>query len=123
MDRRFNVLIACVAAALCGHAAAANRCTDAKGRVTYQDAACSMDADTNAKVDTSEAFSTRPAPSTAPRASVQAAPSASARSGTPGEYATYRGAWRGPLQFELSINGVREGDAHAIAPVVLELRS
>jgi len=59
---RRRVLVAFVLASLCGYAAAANRCTDAKGRVTYQDAPCSKDADGNAKVDTSEGFSTRPLP-------------------------------------------------------------
>ena len=41
---------------------------------------------------------------------------------SPGDYATYRGAWRGPLQFELSLNGARDGDAHAMASMVIELR-
>ena len=116
---RTGVVLAFAAAWLCGSAEAANRCTDAKGKVTYQDAACSKDADTGAKVDTSEGFSTRPAPGAKPRPErVQVTPSPASS----GEYATYRGAWRGPLQFELNVNGARDGDAHAMAPVVIELR-
>ena len=30
--------------------------------------------------------------------------------------------WRGPLQFELSPNGARDGDAHAMTPMVVEPR-
>ena len=114
---------ACVATAwLSGSAEAANRCTDAKGKVTYQDAAC-KEADGNSKVDTSEAFSTRPRSGPQPRS--EQAQVSRPPTGTPtssGDYATYRGAWRGPLQFELSLNGVRDGDAHAVAPMVIELR-
>ena len=115
-------LLVVAAAALCGHAAAANRCTDAKGKVTYQDAACRSEAEITSKVDTSEAFSTRP--STAPKAAARPAERVSPGQlpGSPGDYATYRGAWRGPLQLELSLNGVRDGEAHAMAPVVIELR-
>jgi len=115
------VMVTFALASLCGHAAAANRCTDAKGRVTYQDAACGKEADGNAKVDTSEGFSTRLSPGLKARPAPERAPS-SQLTGSPGDYTTYRGAWRGPLQFELNINGVRDGDAHAMAPVVIELR-
>ena len=116
-----NLALAIVLASVCSQAAAANRCTDAKGRVTYQDAACSKEADGNAKVDTSEGFSTRPsqgpkARPTAERALLIQQP------GSSGDYTTYRGAWRGPLQFELNLNGVRDGDAHAMTPMVIELR-
>lgn len=116
------LLSAALAVAFCGQAAAANRCTDPKGRVTYQDAACGKEAEGNATVNTAEAFSTRPAlasksrPPAPQNASMPAAPAAG------GDYATYRGAWRGPLQFELSLNGARDGDAHAMAPMVVEIR-
>jgi len=116
-----NLALAFVLASVCSYAAAANRCTDAKGRVTYQDAACSKEADGNAKVDTSEGFSTRPSPGLKAQPAPERAPS-SQLTGSPGDYTTYRGAWRGPLQFELNLNGVRDGDAHAMAPVVVELR-
>ena len=43
-------------------------------------------------------------------------------SGGSGDYATFRGSWRGPMQFELSLNGARDGDAHAMAPMVVEIR-
>ncbi len=89
--------------------------------MTYQDAACSKDAESNSKVDTSEGFSTRP--SSASKARVPAERAISSQpSGSAGDYATYRGAWRGPSQFELNLNGVRDGDAHAMAPMVIELR-
>ena len=106
-------------ASTCSAVVAANRCTDAKGKVTYQDAACSKDAEGNSKVDTSEGFSTRPTSGAKPRfESAQLSPSPASS----GDYSTYRGAWRGPLQFELSLNGLRDGDAHAMAPMVIELR-
>ena len=114
-------MVACVLASLCGYAAAANRCTDAKGRVTYQDAACSKEADGTVKVDTSEGFSTRPGSPTKPRPPAESRPT-NAPPGSPGDYATYRGAWRGPLQFELNLNGLRDGDAHAMSSMVIELR-
>lgn len=116
-----RLLLVVATTALCDHAGAANRCTDAKGRVTYQDAACSKEAEGNTKVDTSEGFSTRPLPSSKARPIAEHAPSTQP-SGSPGDYATYRGAWRGPLQFELSLNGARDGDAHAMAPMVIEIR-
>ena len=116
-----NLVLASALASLCGLATAANRCTDAKGRITYQDAACSKEAEGNAKVDTSEGLSTRPAPASKARPTPERAPSTQP-TGSPGDYATYRGAWRGPLQFELNLNGVRDGDAHAMAPMVIELR-
>lgn len=116
-----SLLLAFALASLCGHAAAANRCTDAKGRVTYQDAACSKEAEGNARVDTSEGFSIRPPSGSKARPAPENAPSGHP-TGSPGDYTTYRGAWRGPLQFELNLNGVRDGDAHAMAPMVIELR-
>ena len=117
-----SLVLACALASLCDHAAATNRCTDAKGKVTYQDAPCSKEAEGSSKVDTSEGFSTRPSPgSKAARPPAERAPSGQPTGGA-GDYATYRGAWRGPLQFELNLNGVRDGDAHAMAPLVIELR-
>ena len=89
--------------------------------MTYQDAACSKEAEGNAMVDTSEGFSTWPLPGSKARPTVERVPS-SQLNGSPGDYTTYRGAWRGPLQFELNLNGVRDGDAHAMAPMVIELR-
>lgn|GEM_PF-2338414 len=72
-------------------------------------------------METSEGFSTRPLPGSKARPTVERAPP-SQPTGSPGDYATYRGAWRGPLQFQLSLNGVPDGDAHAMAPMVIELR-
>jgi hypothetical protein len=45
--------------ALPGAAHAVNRCTDANGKITFQDAACDSSASTRA-VDTSDAFNTKP---------------------------------------------------------------
>ncbi len=116
-----GALLALVLAAFGGDATAANRCTDAKGRVTYQDAACSKDAETGSRVDTSESFSSRPLSDAHPRVADQPA-SLPPSPASAGDYMTYRGAWRGPLQFEVSLNGVRDGDAHTISPMVLEVR-
>ena len=116
-----NLAFALVLASLCGHVAAANRCTDPKGKVTYQDVACSKDVESNTKVDTSDGFSTRPSPGSKASLPAESAPANQPTQG-PGDYTTYRGAWRGPLQFELSLNGARDGDAHAMAPMVIELR-
>jgi hypothetical protein len=115
-------ILALMLLALSGHPEAANRCIDSKGRVTYQDAACSKDAESGSRVDTSEAFSNRPVSGTRPAVAAKPAPSVSASSEGPGDYTTYRGAWRGPLQFELSLNGLRDGDAHTMTPIVLEVR-
>jgi hypothetical protein len=52
-----------VVSALCLSSApclAVNRCTDAKGKVTYQDTACEQGAARSPEIDTSEAFSTKP---------------------------------------------------------------
>ena len=89
--------------------------------MTYQDAACSKESDGTAKVDTSEGFSTRPGSPTKPRPPAELRPT-NALPSSSGDYASYRGAWRGPLQFEFNLNGVRDGDAHAMAPMVIELR-
>ena len=43
--------------------------------------------------------------------------------GDAASYSTYRGAWRGPLQFELSVNGIRDASAHAISRVVMEIHT
>lgn len=101
-------------------ALSANRCVDAQGKVTYQDAACASGASAGA-IDTTDAFTTRPKAITTPRL---AAASAAALDGVRGssDYATYRGAWRGPSQFELSSNGVRDQEAHYLTPLVLEIR-
>lgn len=95
-------------------ALAANRCTDAKGKVTYQDTACEPSANAN-PVDTTDARNNRPlqAPPVAPVDPV----------GSRGEaYASAKGSWRGPAQFQLTKAGVRDSDAHSISPIVLELR-
>lgn len=91
--------------------------------MTYQDAACSKDVESDSRVDTSEAFSNRPVSGTHPRVGAEQRASTSPSAGSPGDYTTYRGAWRSPLQFELSLNGVRDGDVPTISPVVLEVRA
>ena len=117
---RARLWLAFVLGSLCGPVAAAHRCIDVKGKVTYQDVAC-KDVDSNSKVDTTEAFGTRPTSANTPRASARGTPPGPSKTPS-GEYATYRGAWRGPLQLELSLNGVRDGGAHAMTPMVIELR-
>jgi hypothetical protein len=98
-------------------AAAANKCVDAKGRVTYQDTACEKPTAAQSPVDTSEAFSTKPSP---------AAPSSrsAARPGSADSaYANAHGQWRGPAQFQLTLGGVRDSAAQAVTPMVIELKS
>ena len=114
-----RLALAAALMSLGGSAIAAYRCVDAKGRVTYQDAACDG-AEGTKKVDTSDGFSTRPIPGQ-PRPAPDPA-RATQPPGASGDYATYRGAWRGPSQLELSLNGARDGQAHAMAPMVLEIR-
>ena len=111
---RAAALIVLVGIGLPSLSVAANRCTDARGKVTYQDTACEGAARVS-PVDTSNAFSTKPG-----RVS-PAAPTAQSSSG--GEaYANARGSWRGPAQFQLSVSGVRDGEAQTISPMVLELK-
>ena len=110
------LFLAVGAATLAGHAVAANRCIDAKGKVTYQDAACSSAAEGAAKVNASESLSSRPSVSSSGRTQSNPPP------GLSDDYRTFRGAWRGPSQFELNLNGIRDGDAHVIAPMVIEIR-
>ena len=121
VDYSWGVVLAAVMVLLGGSAVAANRCVDAKGKVTYQDAGC-KDAEGTSKVDTSEGFSTRPAAGAKPRAAAEQVLQTPGVPGGAGDYANFRGAWRGPMQFELSLNGARDGGAHAIAPLVVEIR-
>ena len=37
------------------------------------------------------------------------------------EYATARGAWRGPLQFQVTVDGKRDGAAQAVTPAVIDI--
>lgn len=98
-------------------AAAANKCVDAKGRVAYQDTACEKSASAQTAVDTSEAFSARPSVGTpVSRGAVRSG-------GTDNAYANAHGQWRGPAQFQLTLGGVRDGAAQAIAPMVIELKN
>lgn len=104
---------------------AVNRCTDLKGKVTFQDTACETAA-AERSVDISEAFSTKPGvplrPSSAGRPATAAAPVPEERQRS-GEYASARGTWRGPAQFQVSVGGVRDATAHAVTPMVIELRA
>src|SRR4051812_39725902 len=98
---------------------AINRCTDAKGKVTYQDTACEQSAAKTTAVDTSEAFSTKPSGRVAganrpTRQAIDATPLDKQSDLPNAEYATARGAWRGPLQFQVTVDGKRDGAAQAI---------
>ena len=109
--------------ALCDTASAVSRCTDAKGKVTFQDAPCDATA-TSRPVDTTDAFSTRPkAPSlsTAHSNVLPTSPPADT-SGSINDYATARGSWRGPVQFQISVGGVRDSAAEVVTPMVIEIR-
>jgi hypothetical protein len=109
-----------------GETFAVNRCTDAKGKVTYQDTACEQGASKSSAVDTSDAFSTKPSatPSAShrlPRQEIYATPSAEPSNPPNVDYATARGAWRGPLQFQVTVDGKRDGATQAVTPVVIEI--
>ena len=74
VDNSWKRLALGVALALLGGSAiAAHRCVDAKGKVTYQDAAC-RDAESTTKVEPSEGLSTRTSPGAKQRMAVEQAP-------------------------------------------------
>ena len=106
----------CVAAIPC--AAAVNKCTDARGKVTYQDGPCAATPQSS-KVDTSNPVDTRPgrAASAPQRTITQSVPAGNDEA----EHRSARGTWRGPAQFQLSVGGARAADAHAIGRMVIEL--
>jgi len=97
-----------------GFASAANRCVDAKGRVTYQDAPC-PDNPAGRPLDTSDAFSAKPNKSTNQ-------PPASTKQPSDPAYATAKGTWRGPAQFQYTLGGIRDGAAQTVTPMVVELK-
>lgn len=76
-------------------AVAANKCVDAKGKVTYQDTACENAAAAQRPVDTSDAFSTKTV-----RPTAGARPDSRSNVGD-SAYANAHGEWRGPAQFQL----------------------
>lgn len=120
--RQLALALAVCAAASTPAAWAVNRCTDAKGRVTYQDAACVGAA--TGQVNTSEAFSTKPKGS----ASSSTQPAAGTRSAIAdppanSQYSTYHGAWRGPAQFDITVNGRRDESPHSMSPLVIEIHA
>jgi hypothetical protein len=94
---------------------AVNRCLDAKGKVTYQDAACGT-SEASTGVDTSDAFNGRPA------RSAPLPPKDDAQVNGNNPYGSARGAWRGPAQFQLSVGSVRDGSAQMVIPIVIELK-
>jgi hypothetical protein len=57
-----SFVVAAALTCVSGAAFAVSRCTDAKGKVTYQDTPCEPAASRSSKVDTSEAFTTKPGP-------------------------------------------------------------
>lgn len=107
----------CVAAIPC--AAAVNKCTDARGKVTYQDGPCAATPQSS-KVDTSNPVDTRPGrAASAPQRTI----TKSVPAGDDTEHRSARGTWRGPAQFQFSVSGARASDAHAIGRMVIELQT
>ena len=95
---------------------AANKCVDAKGRVSYQDTACENAAAVQRPVDTSDALSTKTVrPTSGARSDSRSSVGDSA-------YANAHGEWRGPAQFQLTVGGVRDGAAQLVTPMVIELK-
>jgi hypothetical protein len=109
-----------------GSSLAVNRCTDAKGKVTYQDTACEQSAAKTSAVDTSEAFSTKPSGKVAgvnrpARQAIDTTTPDKRSDLSNADFATARGAWRGPLQFQVTVDGKRDGAAQAITPAVIDI--
>jgi hypothetical protein len=117
VNRPLAFAVACLLTAASTVVVAANRCADARGHVTYQDAACDA-ATTASPVDTTDAFSTRPKTiGLAPVGKGSALP-------TDGDgYGNAHGAWRGPAQFQVSLAGARDGSAQMVTAMVIELKS
>ena len=115
---RHNLLLAALlgfAAMPC--AAAVNKCTDTRGKVTYQDEPCAATPQSS-KVDTSNPVDTRPGQAaTAPQRTI----TKSVPAGDDADYRSAKGTWRGPAQFQFSVSGARAADAHAIGRMVIEL--
>ena len=99
--------------------AAVNKCTDSRGKVTYQDEPCAATPQSSSKVDTSNPVDTRPsAGATAPQRAI----SKSLPAGDDAAYRSAKGTWRGPAQFQFSVGGARSADAHAIGRMVIDLQ-
>jgi hypothetical protein len=88
--------------ALPGLALAANRCTDAQGRVTFQDAPC-------------------PGAVNAEPPASRSAAGAATQPTAAGGYSTARGTWRGPAQLHVVEGANRDLGAHRVVPTVIEL--
>jgi Domain of unknown function (DUF4124) len=117
--RTISLLTALLAIAALPCTAAVNKCTDSRGKVTYQDEPCPATPQSS-KVDASNPVDARPAgATTAPQRTI----TKSLQAGDEAEYRSAKGTWRGPAQFQLSVGGVRSADAHAIGRMVIELQS
>lgn len=93
-------------------AGAVNRCVDSKGKVTYQDSSC-PGASPAREVDTTDAITTKSkSVGFTGQPVVQDDPA----------YATAKGPWRGPAQFQFSVAGVRDQGAQTVTPLVIELK-
>ena len=113
MGRFKGIVCAAIGAFAClvGSAAnAANRCVDSRGKVTYQDIACEPAA-ASQPVDTSDAFNTKPSRN----------PASSSGGGSDPAYSSARGAWRGPAQMHLTLNGARQ-DTGNVTAMVIEIK-
>jgi hypothetical protein len=114
-----GLTLACAAVLPC--AAAVHKCTDGKGKVTYQDGPC-REAQPQGTIDTSDAVAARGAGKAA-AASAAGTITASLPAGDDADYRSAKGAWRGPAQFHFVANGARAADAQAPAPMVIELQA
>jgi hypothetical protein len=90
------------------------RCPDAKGRTTLQDFPC----ETSSREG---GAGVAPAGQTGTPSRPTAAATAGGAPVNTGDYASTRGAWRGPAQFHVMAGGQRDLQAHRIAPLVIEL--
>ena len=108
--------LAAIGTSMSFSAQAVNRCVDAKGKVTYQDAACDGQGTSDRPVDTTDAFSAKPG-------RLGVAPTIRAAESADPAYQSAKGAWRGPVQFQYSLAGVRDDSAQTVTPMVIELKT
>ena len=118
--RTVLLLAALLGSATLPCAAAVNKCTDSRGKVTYQEEPCAATPQSS-RVDTSTPLDTRPA-GTATAA--QRTITHSLPAGDDAEFRSAKGTWRGPAQFQFSVSGGRSADAHAhaIGRMVIDLQ-
>ena len=114
--------IALIGAAVLPCSAAVHKCTDSTGKVTYTDEPC-REAPRQAAVDTTDAVRPGNGAAKGTAGAASGTITSSLPEGSEADYRNAKGAWRGPAQFHVVVNGARAADAQAIAPMVIELQA